>query len=229
MGEDTGTLARTPWIASIGHISESNWVHECMGSIISNNMILTPAKCIQDFDNFTQIKVGSQLLSLDSPVYDIASVKFHPEFNDNLDYNIAIIYTTEPIEFTDTIMPVCVPQITKEHDALKRKAVLISYYSSMQLKLKLMPVKSIAYCQRFDYSFKSHHLCAGEVGGLGSPLVKYQYQIESGFNQLIGLRIDEEVNEERGTIGFFIRLNHPKVLAFVLHALRQQSTIFSRL
>merc|ERR1711860_124156 len=116
----------------------------------------------------------------------------------------------------DRIMPVCVPQTTKEHDALKRKAVLISYYSSMQLKLELMPVESIAYCQRFDYSFKSHHLCAGKVGGLGSPLVKYQYQkMESGFNQLIGLRVDEEDNEEEGTIGFFIRLNHPKVLSFV--------------
>ena len=173
MGEDTSSeLARTPWIASIGYISESNWIHECMGSIISNNMILAPAKCIQDFDNFTQIKVGSQLLTLDSPVYDIASVKFHPEFNDNVDYNIAIVYTTEPIEFSDNIMPVCVPQVTKEHDALNGKAVLISYYSSMQLRLKLMPVNSIADCQTFDFSFKSHHLCAGKVGGLGSPLFK---------------------------------------------------------
>ena len=118
-------------------------------------------------------------------------------------------------------MPVCVPQITKEHDALKGKAVLMSYYSSMQLKLKLMPVKSIAYCQRFDYSFKSHHLCAGKVGGLGSPLVKSQYQMESEFYQLIGLRVDEEDNEKEGKIGFFIRLNHPKVLSFVLDALRK--------
>ena len=222
MGEDTSSaLARTPWIASIGYISESNWIHTCIGNIIGNNMILAPANCIQDFDNFTQIKVGSEFLTLDSSVYDIASVEFHPEFNDNPDYNIAIVYTTEPIEFSDTIMPVCVPQITKEHDALKGKAVLMSYYSSMQLKLKLMPVMSITYCQQFDFSFQSHHLCAGKVGGLGSPLVKYQYQMESGFNQLIGLRVDEEVNEERGTIGFFIRLNHPKVLAFVLHALQQ--------
>ena len=103
-------------------------------------MILAPAKCIQDFGNFTQIKVGSQLLTLDSPVYDIASVKFHPEFNENMDFNIAIVYTTEPIEFTDNIMPVCVPQVTKEHEALNGKAVWISYYSSMQLRLKLMPV-----------------------------------------------------------------------------------------
>ena len=53
--------------------------------------------------------------------------------------------------------------------------------------------------------------------------------MESGFNQLIGLKIDDDDNKERGAMGFFIRLNHPKVLAFVLHALRQQSTIFSRL
>ena len=84
-----------------------------------------------------------------------------------------------------------------------------------------MPVNSIADCQTFDFSFESHHLCAGKVGGLGSPLVKYEYRMGSGFNQLIGLRIDDDENKERDAMGFFIRLNHPKVLAFVLHALRQ--------
>ena len=223
MGDDTSsTLARTPWVASIGYSSESNWIHSCIGSIIANNMILAPANCIQDFDNF-KIKVGSEDLTQDSPVYDIASVELHPEFNDNPDYNIGIVYTTEPIRFTDTIMPVCVPRVTKEHDAFARKAVVISQYSSMQLKGSLIPIKSIEYCQLFDFSFQSHHLCGGyrKVGEPGSPIVKTNYDVEPNFYQLIGLRIGEEENEEEGVTEFFLRLNHPKVLAFVLHALQQ--------
>ena len=222
IGEDTSSpLARTPWISSIGYISESNWIHNCIGSIIGNNMILAPAKCLQGFDNSTKVKVGSEFLTMNSSVYDVAFVEFHPEFNDTLDFNIAILYTAEPIEFTDRIMPICVPKVPKEHDVLKGKAVLMSYYSSMQLKLKLMPVNSNLYCEEFDFSFQSHHLCAGKVGGLGSPIVQYNLRIQPNFYQLIGLRIDEEDNEERGKTGFFIRLNHPKVLAFVLNALQQ--------
>ena len=117
-------------------------------------------------------------------------------------------------------MPICVPQVPKEHDALKRKAVVISYYSSMQLKTTLIPINSNSYCQEFDFSFQSQHLCAGKrkIGGLGSPIAQYKSWNEPRFHQLIGLKVDEQDNEE--VSGFFIRLNHPKVLSFILKALQ---------
>ena len=82
MGEDTSSyLARTPWVSSIGYNSDSTWIHKCIGSIISKTMILAPGHCLQDFDSSTKVKVGSEFLTMNSPIYDIAIVKFHPEFN----------------------------------------------------------------------------------------------------------------------------------------------------
>ena len=115
-------------------------------------------------------------------------------------------------------MPICVPQVPKEHDALKRKAVVISHYASSQLMTTLIPINSNWYCHEFDFAFQSHHLCAGKrkIGGLGSPIAQYKSWKEPRFYQLIGLKVDEQDNEELS--GFFIRLNHPKVLSFILNA-----------
>lgn len=232
-GEDSSLpLERTPWVVSIGNISGTSWIHKCIGSIITNNMILAPAKCIQDIDESTKIKIGSEFLTLDASFfYDIASVEFHPEANAAMDFNIAILYTTENITFTDKTMPVCIPQFSKEdeNDALARKAVVISYYSVMQLKTKLIPINRNEYCQQLDFAFQSHHLCAGDgkVGGLGSPIVIYKYGIETDFFQLIGLRVDDEDDEEEDHSGFYIRLSHPKVMEFISHALQNPCTIDS--
>ena len=53
---------------------------------------------------------------------------------------------------------------------------------------------------------------------LGSPIAQYLSWKEPRFHQLIGLKIDEQDNEDLS--GFFIRLNHPKVLSFILKALQ---------
>ena len=85
MGEDTSShLARTPWVSSIGHISDSTWIHKCIGSIISKHMILAPGHCLQDIDNSIKVKVGSEFLNMNSSIYDIAFVEFHPEFNNTI-------------------------------------------------------------------------------------------------------------------------------------------------
>ena len=117
-------------------------------------------------------------------------------------------------------MPICVPQVPKDQNALKRKAVVISHYTSTELKTTLIPINSNWYCQKFDFSFQSQHLCAGKrkIGGLGSPIAQYLSWKEPRFHQLIGLKIDEQDNEDLS--GFFIRLNHPKVLSFILKALQ---------
>ena len=115
-------------------------------------------------------------------------------------------------------MPICVPQVPKDQNALKRKAVVISHYTSTELKTTLIPINSNWYCKEFDFSFQSQHLCAGKrkIGGLGSPIAQYLPWKEPRFHQLIGLKVDEQDNEELS--GFFIRLNHPKVLSFILNA-----------
>ena len=57
-------------------------------------------------------------MDLASVGYEISSVWISKELD------IAMVYTTENIEFTDTIRPICLPQIPGEYDdSLNQHAV----------------------------------------------------------------------------------------------------------
>ena len=110
-------LKNTPWIASIGYASESAWIHKCIGNIIAENKILMPAQCgVYLFNNGTKIKVGSQNTTLDSAsiFYTIGSIWL------SLEFDIGVVYTTENINFTDEVRPVCIPQSPEEPNSFFR-------------------------------------------------------------------------------------------------------------
>ena len=117
--EPASGMQQYPWIASIGSVSDFTWRHKCIGTIVGTNKILAPAKCFNDLETL-KIKVGSELSIMDlaSVGYEISSVWISKELD------IAMVYTTENIEFTDTIRPICLPQIPGEYDdSLNQHAV----------------------------------------------------------------------------------------------------------
>ena len=190
-------------------------------------MIVTLAECVQDINNATQIKVGSEELKVDanSVLYEIESVALHPDFTESQDYNIAILYTSEDIDFNENTMPICVPQISvDDEDELEDYIVTVSAWTSSGLQTQDLVIEHNSYCQRFDLpAMESYHLCAGEdnFGEKGTPMVmtKRGNNAQSRFYQLIGLKINGNVEGEQN-IGWFIRLNDPKVLEFVLNAIQ---------
>jgi len=47
--EETNPVGRWPWMASIGYYDEnSKWNHQCGATLISNNLFLTAAHCVND-------------------------------------------------------------------------------------------------------------------------------------------------------------------------------------
>jgi len=216
MGDDFSSMTtKTPWVASIGYISGSDWRHECTANIISKNMIVTIAQCVENVDNSTQIKVGSEVF------YDIESVDLHPDFNGN-QFNIAIVYTTQNIEFSDKTRPICVPQFAEEDDdGLDGKAVRISGWTPMGQQNRLVPIRDNSFCHPLDNFPNQSNLCARKnpFGGLGLPIAIYNYGGIGDFYQLIGLKLDDQDDEDE--YGWFVRMNHPKILEFLLPALLQ--------
>ena len=48
----TGDIRQHPWMASIGLYNGEDWLHTCVGSLITNTHILTAAHC------FATIEIG---------------------------------------------------------------------------------------------------------------------------------------------------------------------------
>ena len=101
-------LLQAPWMASIGTELDSNWNHICSGSIISDNKILTLAKCIEDRSNLIKIKVGAEYLTNISTIYDIENVLIH---NETAEDSLAILITTQIIEINEYTKPICLTQL----------------------------------------------------------------------------------------------------------------------
>ena len=104
------TTNKYPWVVSLHTANDSQ--HHCTGSIISRTAILTAAHCSKMFDD-----ASSYLVVLGSYDYSTAKYKIggkkvisHPNFNKKDNVNDAmIIILKEPIEFSKTVGPICLP------------------------------------------------------------------------------------------------------------------------
>ncbi|MCF6780149.1 serine protease, partial [Corynebacterium sp. MC-21] len=86
----------------------------CSSSIIGPNTILTAAHCVV-FNGVTEPAesfhaIANYRKSADAVRIDFASVVPHPNYTDSngIQNDIAILTTTEPIPFSDTVQPICI-------------------------------------------------------------------------------------------------------------------------
>ncbi|NXY35528.1 PRS55 protease, partial [Pomatorhinus ruficollis] len=95
------------WLVSI----QSHGKHICGGTIISALWILTAAHCFADqLPPDLTVAVGGVDPSLPLEVHSPDSLILHEEFNrSSLQNDIALILLSNPIEFSDEKIPVCLP------------------------------------------------------------------------------------------------------------------------
>ncbi|CAG4986745.1 unnamed protein product [Colias eurytheme] len=121
VGGDFTKIGEFPWIVRIKIKKESDDKEQyaCAGSLITDRHVLTAAHCL--LNNVVSVRLGEWDQSTDMDCYDgicsnatidvdIESVKPHPMFNiRNRTHDIGIIKLAKPVNFTETIRPICLP------------------------------------------------------------------------------------------------------------------------
>jgi len=98
-----------PW--QVGLVS--NWGSKpfCGGSLISSTTVVTAAHCATSPSQFKVVVGDHDVTQGDGEQrVSVASWTSHPNYNsNNQDHDIAIIQLAEPVQFSDSVAPVCLP------------------------------------------------------------------------------------------------------------------------
>uniref|UniRef100_A0A4W3HHA8 Peptidase S1 domain-containing protein n=1 Tax=Callorhinchus milii TaxID=7868 RepID=A0A4W3HHA8_CALMI len=128
--------------------------------------------------------VNRQLLMFSSlPTFYAETVIYHKDYDDaSHDYDIALMKLKFPIQFSDTIRPVCLPRYNQEFPAGKKCWISGWGHSSSDASLQVFPLISTRWCNSscmYNGSLTPRMMCAGYKDGKvdacqgdsGGPLV----------------------------------------------------------
>ena len=114
-----------PWMAALVFVEpKKNFEFVgCGGAIISNNVIMTAAHCVQSREHtLKKIRAGHAHLNLTSD-YEIETVKIHPNFGRSrlgiLVFDIALVKLAKPLKFDILVRPICLPRQNYSDEDLK--------------------------------------------------------------------------------------------------------------
>uniref|UniRef100_A0A8C9LAC9 Transmembrane protease serine 2 n=1 Tax=Pavo cristatus TaxID=9049 RepID=A0A8C9LAC9_PAVCR len=113
VGGSVATLGQWPWQVSL-HVQDS---HICGGSIITREWLVTAAHCVEGqfadpyiWTVYAGILNQNEMHSM--PGYRVQKIISHPNYDtDSKDNDVALMKLESPLSFTDTIRPVCLPNV----------------------------------------------------------------------------------------------------------------------
>ncbi|CAN0379209.1 unnamed protein product [Lampetra fluviatilis] len=103
-----------PWVVSLRY----NGRHLCGASIVDDEWLVTAAHCVEGRDSnmdswgaLLGLHLQSDHAATPSQSVAISAIHIHPSYDDSPnDNDIALMRLAQPIEFTDYIAPVCLPE-----------------------------------------------------------------------------------------------------------------------
>ena len=107
----SGKSYKAPWAVSIGYYENDKYQHDCTGSIVTENIVITAAHCTHEDkgDLFIQAGVLS-LKSLKSTERRIIQTIEHPDYKPpQVYFDVALALLDQLISFNERISPVCLP------------------------------------------------------------------------------------------------------------------------
>ncbi|XP_058502999.1 suppressor of tumorigenicity 14 protein homolog isoform X2 [Solea solea] len=115
VGGQNAELGEWPWQISLHFMT---YGHVCGASIISDRWLLSAAHCFVTHDPANHVASNWQTYSGMQNQYSQENVQrrslkriiSHPDYNQmTFDYDIALLELSEPLQFTNTIQPICLP------------------------------------------------------------------------------------------------------------------------
>ncbi|XP_041758524.1 suppressor of tumorigenicity 14 protein homolog [Coregonus clupeaformis] len=115
VGGENAQLGEWPWQVSL-HFQTRG--HVCGASIISNRWLLSAAHCFKTVNPENHVASNWQTYSGMQDQYKqdnvqrrlLKTIITHPDYNQmTYDYDIALLELSQPLEFTNTIHPICLP------------------------------------------------------------------------------------------------------------------------
>ncbi|XP_039746096.1 trypsin-1-like [Pararge aegeria] len=86
----------------------------CGGFIVSERYILTAAHCAQNVDPSTVVLRAGSSYRTNGTLIPIVEIVPHPEYdNPPFDKDVAYIKTAEPLEFSETMKPIALPELNR--------------------------------------------------------------------------------------------------------------------
>uniref|UniRef100_A0A182FDJ9 CLIP domain-containing serine protease n=2 Tax=Anopheles albimanus TaxID=7167 RepID=A0A182FDJ9_ANOAL len=202
------------WMAVLRYTRNGELVDGCGGSLISNRYVLTAANCVQTEDNLklSKVRLGEHDKSkeLDCNIYtnddvqcadppievDVESTVVHNEYNSSIPHrhDIALIRLAQEVDFSDSIIPICLPFNEDIRSAIIPTYILTGWGTTAQqtlsdiLKHKFLKHVPIPECQQrmkenglsvdladeYQICAKGKELVDSCQGDLGGPLGSYK-------------------------------------------------------
>ncbi|XP_053183488.1 suppressor of tumorigenicity 14 protein homolog isoform X1 [Scomber japonicus] len=115
VGGQNADLGEWPWQVSLHFLT---YGHVCGASILSEKWLLSAAHCFVTHDQANHIASNWQTYSGMQDQYKqedvqrlpVKKIISHPDYNRmNFDYDIALLELSQPLKFTNTIQPICLP------------------------------------------------------------------------------------------------------------------------
>ncbi|XP_047491837.1 mucin-17-like [Penaeus chinensis] len=187
VGGDPTDIAQYPWQIGLAQ-KYDNFVF-CGGSIINDRYILTAAHCVDgNYPENLVVRVGETTRSGPAITIDVERITVHEKYSHEsiVSYDIALLRLAWPIEFSESVLPVCLPNNNKKFS--NKKAVVTGWgkdnsVGNVQERLHEVTVKvlSTKKCRKnSEYDKKEVHkniVCAASrdkdacQGDSGGPLV----------------------------------------------------------
>lgn len=189
IGGSVSKVGQWPWQVSL-HL---NGGHVCGGSLISQDFVLSAAHCFQQSminAGSWRVYAGSVSQNALSTAYLVKNIVLHESYDThNNDYDIALLKLSSPVEFSNTVQPVCLPTFDQTFSegqecftsgfGTTQDGAAYASRSLMSVSVNIIDTRVCNSSGVYRGAISNNMICAGDLNGgrdscqgdSGGPLV----------------------------------------------------------
>ncbi|EDL13401.1 mCG19991, isoform CRA_a [Mus musculus] len=167
VGGQEATPNTWPWQVSLQVLSSGRWRHNCGGSLVANNWVLTAAHCLSNYQTY-RVLLGAHSLSnpgAGSAAVQVSKLVVHQRWNSQNvgnGYDIALIKLASPVTLSKNIQTACLPPAGTILPRNYGRLLVVDYATCSSASWWGSSVKSSMVCAGGDGVTSS---CNGDSGG----------------------------------------------------------------